>query len=70
VGVVGFVCTRWGCNRMGLGAAVTAAAANEAFARGAASVVIHSSPIAVPVYRRIGFEPVAAYAVWAEGETA
>ena len=40
----------------GLGALVTTAVTNLAFARGAASVTLQASPMGEPVYRALGFE--------------
>ena len=42
----------------GLGALVTTAVTNLAFARGAASVTLQASPMGEPVYRALGYEPI------------
>ena len=45
----------------GLGALVTTAVTNLAFARGAASVSLQASPMGEPVYRALGYEPLYHY---------
>jgi ribosomal protein S18 acetylase RimI-like enzyme len=45
----------------GYGAALTAAAAQEGFAAGAELAWLQSSPLGLPVYRRLGFQEVETY---------
>jgi GNAT superfamily N-acetyltransferase len=47
--------------KQGLGAAITAYAAEEAHRRGAAQVCLQASEAGVPVYQRMGFREVHAY---------
>lgn len=47
--------------RRGLADALTRRASNDAFARGAAFVILQASPFGEPVYRRIGYRPIARY---------
>ena len=56
-----FVCTAPAARRRGVGAAVTAAALQEARAMGCVTSVLGSSPMGYRVYRRLGFEEVFRY---------
>ncbi len=62
-GVAGiyWVGTRNRFRRGGLAEACTRTAANDAFERGARFVALHASPMGEPLYRRMGFEAVAAH---------
>lgn len=54
---------------MHLAAAVTLAAMTHAFELGVRTVVLHSTPMAASLYRRLGFSPVADFEVWAEPDS-
>jgi GNAT superfamily N-acetyltransferase len=56
-----FVCTAPAARRLGIGAAITAAAMREARERGCTTAVLGSSPMGYGVYRRLGFEEVFRY---------
>jgi ribosomal protein S18 acetylase RimI-like enzyme len=62
-GVAGlyWIGTRPAYRGRGLAEACTRLAANEAFAEGARFVALHASPMGAPLYRRMGFETVAAH---------
>jgi ribosomal protein S18 acetylase RimI-like enzyme len=62
-GVAGiyWVGTRRAHRGRGLAEACTRSAANDAFALGARFVALHASPMGAPLYRRMGFETVAAH---------
>lgn len=64
VGCVGWVATPEAFGRRGLGELVTRAATNAAFAAGASTVVLQSSPEAAALYARIGFVEVTRYRLW------
>jgi ribosomal protein S18 acetylase RimI-like enzyme len=63
-GLVGWIGTRPEARRRGLGALVTRAATNEAFARGARIVALQASPQGFPVYERLGYRTIAAERIW------
>lgn len=50
--------------RQGIGTALTAAAAQAAFAQGAALVHLHASPAGYPIYERAGFRVVGSWALY------
>jgi GNAT superfamily N-acetyltransferase len=56
-----FVCTAPAARRRGIGAAITAAAMDEARGLGCTTAVLGSSPMGYGVYRRLGFEEVFRY---------
>jgi len=62
-GVAGiyWVGTRKRFRRHGLAEACTRAAGNDALARGARFVALHASPMGEPLYRRMGYQPVASH---------
>jgi len=63
-GLVGWVGTLPDYRRRGLGALVTQAVTNEAFARGARIVVLQASPQGLPVYERLGYRTIGLDRVW------
>ncbi len=63
-GLVGWVGTREPFRRRGLGAMVTAAAANAGFALGASLVALQASPMGRPVYAALGFETISSETLW------
>jgi len=54
--------------RRGLGAAVTAFAVREAFAAGARTAWLQSSPMALGLYERMGFTVLECWSAWTSGE--
>lgn len=66
VGVVGMVGTIGRFGRRGLGELVTRAVASAAQQPGEKPVVLQSSPMARPLYERIGFRAVTTYGIWAD----
>jgi GNAT superfamily N-acetyltransferase len=60
---IGWVATVPAAQGRGWGAAITWAAAHEAFRRGARLVNLQASPMGAPVYRRMGFATVTDYGV-------
>ena len=56
-----FVCTAPAARRRGVGAAITAAAMQEARHRSCTTAVLGSSPMGYAVYRRLGFDEVFRY---------
>lgn len=64
IGVVGWVGTVERHRGRGLGALVTEAGANALFSLGASAVVLQSSPMAAPLYARIGFREATRYRLW------
>lgn len=67
VGVVGMVGTIGRFGRRGLGELVTRAVASASQQPGDRPVVLQSSPMARPLYERIGFRAVTTYGIWADG---
>ena len=63
-GLVGWVGTLPDYRRRGLGALVTQAVTNEAFARGARIVVLQASPQGLPVYERLGYRTIGLDRIW------
>ena len=63
-GLVGWVGTLTDYRRRGLGALVTRAVTNEAFARGARIVVLQASPQGLPVYQRLGYRTIGLERIW------
>jgi ribosomal protein S18 acetylase RimI-like enzyme len=63
-GLVGWVGTLADYRRRGLGAWVTQAVTNEAFARGARIVVLQASPQGLRVYERLGYRTIGLDRVW------
>jgi len=63
-GLVGWVGTLADYRRRGLGALVTHAVTNEAFARGARFVVLEASPQGLPVYERLGYRTIGHDRIW------
>jgi ribosomal protein S18 acetylase RimI-like enzyme len=61
---LGWVGTVPAFRRRGLGDAVTRAAALAGFDRGATLAALESSPMAVPLYRSMGFREITTYRVW------
>lgn len=53
----------------GLAAALTLLAYDEARRMGATIAILHSTPMAVGLYRKLGFEHVADFEIWAEPDT-
>jgi ribosomal protein S18 acetylase RimI-like enzyme len=70
-GVAGIygVATRADARRLGLAAHLTARAVAAARAAGSAVAVLHSSPMAVGLYRTLGFRPVADFELYAVPDT-
>jgi ribosomal protein S18 acetylase RimI-like enzyme len=64
VGLIVTVGTRPAYQRRGLGDLVTRTAAIDAFGAGVGFVSLHSSPEAVPLYRRLGFEQISEYRLY------
>jgi GNAT superfamily N-acetyltransferase len=64
-GLIGWVGTREPFRRRGLGAMVTAAAANAGFALGASLVALQASPMGRPVYAGLGFDTISSETLWA-----
>ena len=64
MGYVGWVGTLPAFRRRGLGELVSRAATNAAFERGADIVALEASPMAVPLYSRIGYETVGIDRIW------
>lgn len=64
-GIYGVVTTDLGRGR-GLGSALTLQALHEARSAGCSLAVLHSTPVARPLYARLGFVEVADFGVWAK----
>lgn len=64
MGYVGWVGTLPAFRRRGLGELVSRAATNAAFERGADIVALEASPMAVPLYSRLGYETVGIDRIW------
>lgn len=65
VGMVAWVATEERARGRGLGALVTIAATNAAFERGDALASLQASPMGEEVYRRLGYEEVFSYRIFA-----
>ena len=65
-GVVGMVGTIGRFGRRGLGELVTRAVASASQQPGDRPVVLQSSPMARPLYERIGFRAVTTYSIWVD----
>lgn len=63
-GLVGWIGTLPGARRRGLGALVTRAATNEAFAHGARIVALQASSQGFPVYARLGYRTITTERIW------
>ena len=68
VGMVAWVATEERARGKGLGALVTVAATNAAFDRGDRLASLQASPMGEQIYRRLGYEDVFEYLVYAEDE--
>ena len=64
IGIVEWVATAAAFRRRGLGAAVTRAATNAGFERGAAIVALQASPMGKSVYADLGFEVISSDRLW------
>ena len=64
LGMVEWVATAEAFRRRGLGAAVTRAATNAAFERGATLVALQATPIGQPVYAGLGYEAISVDRLW------
>jgi GNAT superfamily N-acetyltransferase len=64
VGVYGMA-TRWASRGLGLGRALCMTALADARKRGRRLAVLHSSPMAVPLYRSVGFRDVGPFSLFA-----
>ena len=64
VGLVGWVATTERARGRGVGAAITAAATNAAFDRGAGLASLQASPMGESVYLRMGYRELFNYRLW------
>lgn len=68
VGIYGMA-TRQGWRGLGLGRALCLTALADARARGCRLAVLHSSPMAVPLYRGVGFREAGRFSLFAEPDS-
>ena len=70
VGFVGWVGTTEAARGRGAGAAITVAATNAAFDRGARLASLQASPMGESIYARLGYRELFNYRLWARARPA